>query len=264
MTPPLSVATARSPETSTATATQRRGSERDRDSDSSAAAAAEGLPREAAILLISLDPPVASELLARLDRDALDRVSPAMARLGRVSAEERRAVLLDFAERIRAIAELRFEDLDAARDEDLRILVRHLAESIQEADVARGSESGETPIRRLWRGALVGTTPELRERLIRLGADYTEVAPIEIGTESGVALEWVERAREIVCDRFRQLAARGLARIDLPSGDSRRRIALKTVAGSDADEVAEPTTREPDSRSPDRSPEDAAREAVVS
>src|SRR6185312_7653001 len=76
--------------------------------------------RKAAILLVSLEQPLASQLLAQLDRAAVEAVTLEIARLERVGADEQQAVLEEFyglgLRRLRFV----FEDLVKMDDRDIR------------------------------------------------------------------------------------------------------------------------------------------------
>src|SRR5206468_9406530 len=76
--------------------------------------------RKAAILLVSLEQPLASQLLAQLDRTAVEAVTLEIARLERVAPAEQHAVLEEFyslgLRRLRFV----FDDLVRMDDPDIR------------------------------------------------------------------------------------------------------------------------------------------------
>src|SRR6185437_4336461 len=76
--------------------------------------------RKAAILVVSLEQPLASQLLAQLDRAAVEAVTLEIARLERIAPDEQQAVLEEFyglgLRRLRFV----FDDLVNMDDTDIR------------------------------------------------------------------------------------------------------------------------------------------------
>src|SRR6478672_1532842 len=110
--------------------------------------AADSTPlRKAAILLVSLEQPLASQLLAQLDRAAVEAVTLEIARLERVGADEQQAVLEEFyglgLRRLRFV----FEDLVKMDDRDIR-------EAYHDEDAAT------------WALALAGAARPVRARVL--------------------------------------------------------------------------------------------------
>ena len=88
--------------------------------DASDAAAAISPVRKAAIVLVSLDQSLASQLLTHLDRSAVEAVTWEIARLDRVDPEERAAVLEEFyGLGLRRLCFV-FDDLVKMSDADIR------------------------------------------------------------------------------------------------------------------------------------------------
>ncbi len=103
--------------------------------------------RKAAILVVSLEQPLASLLLAQLDRSAVEAVTLEIARLERIAPEEQRSVLEEFyglsLRRLRFV----FEDLIKMDDRDIR--------DFYDAD--------DVPV---WALALVGAAKPLRAKVL--------------------------------------------------------------------------------------------------
>src|SRR5262245_39782049 len=88
--------------------------------DASALAAAISPVRKAAIVLVSMDQSVASQLLTHLDRAAVEAVTWEIARLDRVDPDERAAVLEEFyGLGLRRLCFV-FDDLVRMGDADIR------------------------------------------------------------------------------------------------------------------------------------------------
>jgi flagellar motor switch protein FliG len=104
--------------------------------------------RKAAILLVSLEQPLASQLLAQLDRSAVEAVTLEIARLERVAPAEQQAVLEEFyglgLRRLRFV----FEDLVKMDDRDIR-------EAYYDEDAAT------------WALALAGAARPVRAKVLR-------------------------------------------------------------------------------------------------
>ncbi len=143
--------------------------------------------RKAAILLVSLEQPLASQLLAQLDRQAVEAVTLEIARLERVDPDEQHAVLEEFyglgLRRLRFV----FEDLvkmddteirEAFNDEDAPVWVLALAGAAR-------------PVRAKVLGALPpGSADDLTRRLQDLG-------PFRLSDAEAAQAEVAERLRRL-------------------------------------------------------------------
>ncbi|MGE3821888.1 MAG: FliG C-terminal domain-containing protein [Isosphaeraceae bacterium] len=160
--------------------------------------------RKAAILLVSLEQPLASQLLARLDRSAVEAVTLEIARLERVDPEEQHAVLEEFyglgVRRLRFV----FEDLVKLDDKDVR-------ESYHEEDAAT------------WALALAGAPRPVRAKVlgalepdsaVTLGQHLAVLGPFRLGD--------AESAQADVAERLRHLHDQG--RITLPDPNGQEEI----------------------------------------
>ncbi len=143
--------------------------------------AADSTPlRKAAILLVSLEQPLASQLLAQLDRAAVEAVTLEIARLERVAPDEQQAVLEEFyglgLRRLRFV----FEDLVKMDDRD----IREAYHNEDAATWAMALAGAARPIRAKVLGALpAGPADDLRRRLAHLGPfrlDDAEAAQAEV------------------------------------------------------------------------------------
>lgn len=160
--------------------------------------------RKAAILLVSLEQPLASQLLARLDRAAVEAVTLEIARLERVEPAEQHAVLEEFyglgLRRLRFV----FEDLLKMDDTDIR-------EAYHDEDAATWAlalASAARPVRARVLGALPGHSADrLRDHLDHLG-------PFRLSDAEAAQVE--------VAERLRRLHDHGL--ITLPDPDGQEEI----------------------------------------
>ena len=160
--------------------------------------------RKAAILLVSLEQPLASQLLAHLDRAAVEAVTLEIARLERVAPAEQLAVLEEFyglgLRRLRFV----FEDLVKMDDTDIR-------EAYHEEDAAVWAlalAGAARPVRAKVLGALTAETADaLRDALDRLG-------PFRLSD--------AEAAQADIAERLRLLHDHG--RITLPDPNSQEEI----------------------------------------
>lgn len=143
--------------------------------------------RKAAILLVSLEQPLASQLLARLDRSAVEAVTLEIARLERVDPEEQHAVLEEFyglgVRRLRFV----FEDLVKLDDKDIR-------ESYFEEDAAT------------WALALAGAPRPVRAKVlsaldpdsaVALGQHLAVLGPFRLGDAESAQADLAERLRRL-------------------------------------------------------------------
>jgi len=156
--------------------------------------------RKAAILLVSLEQPLASQLLAQLDRSAVEAVTLEIARLERIAPAEQHAVLEEFyglgLRRLRFV----FEDLIKLDDRDIR-------EAYHEEDAttwALALAGAARPVRAKVLGALSSVSAEsLRQGLARLGP---------------FRLDDAEAAQADVAERLRRLHDHGRLTLPDPNG----------------------------------------------
>jgi flagellar motor switch protein FliG len=160
--------------------------------------------RKAAILLVSLEQPLASQLLAHLDRAAVEAVTLEIARLERVELDEQHAVLEEFyglgLRRLRFV----FEDLVKMDDTDI-------SEAYHDEDAttwALALAGASRPVRTKVLGALPGHSAEpLRDHLDHLG-------PFRLSD--------AEAAQADIAERLRRLHDHG--RITLPDPNGQEEI----------------------------------------
>lgn len=186
--------TATAPEGTADGAAPRRGS-----------AAGDDSPlRKAAILVVSLEQPLASQLLAQLDRAAVEAVTLEIARLERIAPAEQQAVLEEFyglgLRRLRFM----FEDIVRMQDRDIR-------EAYHEEDAATWTlalAGAARPVRDKVLGALAhGLAEALRHALARVG-------PFRLDDAEAAQAELAERLR-----RFHDLG-----QINLPDPNGQEEI----------------------------------------
>jgi flagellar motor switch protein FliG len=136
--------------------------------------------RKAAILVVSLEQPLASQLLAQLDRPAVEAVTLEIARLERVAPSDQHAVLEEFyglgLRRLRFV----FEDLVKMNDRDIRDAY-HAEDAPTWAIALVGAAK---PVGAKVLGALPPAVAEdLRRRIARIGPyrlDDAEAAQAEL------------------------------------------------------------------------------------
>lgn len=141
--------------------------------------------RKAAILVVSLEQPLASQLLAQLDRAAVEAVTLEIARLERVAPAEQHAVLEEFyglgLRRLRFV----FEDLLRMHDRDIR-------EAYHDEDAATWAlalAGAARPVRDKVLGALPNSPAEgLRQALTQLG-------PFRLADAEAAQVDLAERLR---------------------------------------------------------------------
>ena len=156
--------------------------------------------RKAAILVVSLEQPLASQLLAQLDRPAVEAVTLEIARLERIAPEEQQSVLEEFyglgLRRLRFV----FDDLVRMDDTDIR-------ESYHAEDAptwALALVGAARPVRSKVMGALEpGAADDLRRRI-------TAVGPFR--------LDDAEIAQTELADRLRRLHDHGQLTLPDPNG----------------------------------------------
>ena len=173
--------------------------------DPDAGFAAETTPlRKAAILLVSLEQPLASQLLAQLDRPAVEAVTLEIARLERVAPGEQNAVLEEFyglgLRRLRFV----FEDLVKMDDRDIR-------EAYHDEDAAS------------WALALAGAARPVRSKVLgALAAGPAEALDRHLAHLGPFRLSDAEAAQADVAERLRRLHDHG--RITLPDPNGQEEI----------------------------------------
>jgi flagellar motor switch protein FliG len=156
--------------------------------------------RKAAILVVSLEQPLASQLLAQLDRSAVEAVTLEIARLERIAPEEQRAVLEEFyglgLRRLRFV----FEDLVKMDDRDIR--------------EAYHAEDAVT-----WALALVGAARPVRSKVLgALGPGAADDLRRRIGLIGPYRLDEAEAAQADLADRLRRLHDHGQLTLPDPNG----------------------------------------------
>jgi flagellar motor switch protein FliG len=156
--------------------------------------------RKAAILVVSLEQPLASQLLAQLDRSAVEAVTLEIARLERISPDDQRSVLEEFyglgLRRLRFV----FEDLVKMDDREIR-------EAFHAEDAstwALALVGAARPVRAKVLGALIPSAAEDLRRRIAL------VGPFR--------LDEAEAAQAELADRLRRLHDHGQLTLPDPNG----------------------------------------------
>jgi flagellar motor switch protein FliG len=160
--------------------------------------------RKAAILLISLEQPLASQLLAQLDRSAVEAVTLEIARLERIAPAEQQAVLEEFyglgLRRLRFV----FEDLVKMDDTDIK-------EAYHDEDAA------------IWALALAGAARPVRAKVLgALAPGSAENLRRQLGLLGPFRLSDAEAAQADIAERLRRLHDHG--RITLPDPNGQEEI----------------------------------------
>lgn len=169
--------------------------------DADAEFAADSTPlRKAAILLVSLEQPQASQLLAQLDRAAVEAVTLEIARLERVTPVEQQAVLEEFyglgLRRLRFV----FEDLVRMDDRD-----------IQEAYHVEDAST--------WTLALAGAARPVRAKVLgALPPSSAEVLRRGLAHLGPFRLDDAEAAQADLAERLRRLHDHGRLTLPDPNG----------------------------------------------
>jgi len=156
--------------------------------------------RKAAILLVSLEQPLASQLLAQLDRAAVEAVTLEIARLERVTPVEQQAVLEEFyglgLRRLRFV----FEDLVRMNERD-----------IQEAYHAEDAAT--------WALALAGAARPVRAKVLgALPPGSAEVLRRGLAQLGPFRLDDAEAAQADLAERLRRLHDHGRLTLPDPNG----------------------------------------------
>jgi flagellar motor switch protein FliG len=160
--------------------------------------------RKAAIVLVSVDQSLASQLLSHLDRSAVEAVTWEIARLERIDPDERAAVLEEFyGLGLRRLCFV-FDDIVKMSDGDIR--------------AACHDEDLET-----WALALAGAAATVRNKVMaalaaspasRLRHDLDHLGPFRLSDSEAAQLE--------IAERLRRLYDRG--RIVLPEPNGREEV----------------------------------------
>jgi flagellar motor switch protein FliG len=156
--------------------------------------------RKAAILVVSLEQPLASQLLAHLDRAAVEAVTLEIARLERISPEDQRSVLEEFyglsLRRLRFV----FEDLIKMDDKDIREFYH--------------AEDAST-----WAMALVGAAKPVRTKVLgALQPSASEDLRRRLSLIGPFRLDEAEAAQADLADRLRRLHDHGHLTLPDPNG----------------------------------------------
>ncbi len=156
--------------------------------------------RKAAIVLVSLEQSLASQLLSHLDRSAVETVTWEIARLERVDPEEREAVLEEFyGLGLRRLCFV-FDDLIQMGDADIRA-------AFHEEDI-------ET-----WALALAGASATVRAKVLgALSASASDALKRQLENLGPFRLSDSESAQLEIADRLRRLHDRGWISLPEPNG----------------------------------------------
>lgn len=156
--------------------------------------------RKAAIVLVSLEQSLASQLLSHLDRSAVEMVTWEIARLDRVDPDERAAVLEEFYSLgLRRLCFV-FDDLVKMGDADIRV-------SFHEEDI-------ET-----WALALAGAAATVRAKVLgALPAATATALTRQLEHLGPFRLSDSEAAQLEIADRIRRLHDRGSISLPEPNG----------------------------------------------
>jgi flagellar motor switch protein FliG len=162
--------------------------------------------RKAAILVVSLEQPLASQLLAQLDRAAVEAVTLEIARLERVEPDEQRAVLEEFyglgLRRLRFV----FDDLIGLDAHSIR--------------AAYHAEDADT-----WALALAGSSRPIRAKVLAaLDRDSSNDLSRRVDRVGAFRLDAAEAAQADVAERFRRLHDIGHLTLPDPIGQEVRLV----------------------------------------
>lgn len=155
--------------------------------------------RRAAILLVSLEEPLAAQLLAQLDRAAVEAVTLEMAHLERVAPAEQHAVLEEFSALVLRRLRFLFDDVLRMDDRDIREVYH--------------DEDAPT-----WALALAGAARPVQAKVLgALAPASTEALQQRLDTLGPFRLDAAEAAQAELAERLRRLHDHG--RITLPDPD---------------------------------------------
>lgn len=156
--------------------------------------------RKAAILVVSLEQPLASQLLAQLDRAAVEAVTLEIARLDRIAPAEQQAVLEEFYGL--GLRRLRFVFDDVVRLDD--------------TDLSEAFHDEDAPT---WALALAGSAPPVRARMLEALAPSQMAALRRALAGLGpFRLDDAEAAQADLAERLRRLHDHGRITLPDPAG----------------------------------------------
>ena len=156
--------------------------------------------RKAAILVVSLEQPLASQLLAQLDRAAVEAVTLEIAHLERIGPDEQRSVLEEFYGL--GLRRLRFVFEDLVKMDDREIREAYHAEDASTWALALGG--AEKSVKAKVLGALIpSAADDLRRRIALIGP---------------FRLDEAEAAQAELADRLRRLHDHGQLTLPDPNG----------------------------------------------
>ena len=160
--------------------------------------------RKAAIVLVSLEQSLASQLLSHLDRSAVELVTWEIARLDRIEPAERAAVLSEFyGLGLRRLCFV-FDDLVKMSDPDIRAAFHE--EDLEIWALALAGAAATV------RAKVLGTLPAPAAGLLRQHLDH--LGPFRLSDSEAAQVE--------IADRLRRLYDRG--RISLPEPNGREEV----------------------------------------
>ena len=154
--------------------------------DPFAASRAESL-RKAAILVVSLEQPLASQLLAHLDRSTVEAVTLEIARLDHVAPVEQQAVLEEFYGLGLRRLRFGFEDIVRMDDKDVR-------EAFHDEDAGIWALALAGAARPVRLKVLAALTPS-SARILRLALD--RLGPFRLDDAESAQIELAERLRRL-------------------------------------------------------------------
>jgi flagellar motor switch protein FliG len=160
--------------------------------------------RKAAIVLVSLEQSLASQLLAQLDRQAVEAVTWEIARLDRIEPEEQAAVLDEFLGLgLRRLC-FAFDDLLRMSDTDIRSVYH-------DEDIAT------------WALALAGAAPPIRAKVFSsLDPAVSTKLQQHLERLGPFRLSDAEAAQAEIAERYRRL--HDLGSVNLPEPSSREEV----------------------------------------
>lgn len=160
--------------------------------------------RKAAIVLVSLEQSLSSQLLAHLDRDAVEAVTLEIAQIDRVDPDEQALVLEEFlAMGLRRLC-FAFDDLARMSDREIKA----------------GYQAGDVDA---WALALAGASPPLRAKVLSaLSGSAAKALQTHLENLGPFRLSDTEVAQAEIVEWFRNLHDQG--KIDLPDPNGREEV----------------------------------------